>query len=122
MNGVGVAALLVTTTLFVTEAGSSGSSKSKVIALGQSDCPAAPFVGLTETNRGGRASGNRKLRVAVTVLLAVSVARTVAVKAAPLLGALASEKLNVFVTSAEGAATTLRLCVAANAPLNTACN
>ena len=76
------------------------------------------MVGVTATNRGGRESGSRKVRVASVKLVAVSVAFARAVSDAPLLGALFRKKVKVFVTVAPGEAATLSDCVALIAPVS----
>src|ERR1051326_3301124 len=119
VNGVPTPALFVVTMLLVTVTGLSASSKSNTTASGQSDWRAAPLVGLTETNCGGRVSGSRNVRVNKVAFVAASVARTVAVIAAPSVGAPAREKLKALVSGVFGELTTASVCVAVTAPLRT---
>src|SRR5437879_786322 len=119
VKGVSTAALFVTAMLFVTTlVRPRGSSKSNAKNAGQSDCCGAPFVTLTLTSCGGRVSGSRKVLLTTAVLLAESVPCTVAVKLTPLVGAPASEKINVLVTEVLGAAATVSVWVAVSAPLS----
>ncbi len=118
VNGVTTPTELVASTpLVVTEDGLSTSSKSKNAPASQSDWRGALLVGVVVSNRGGRVSGKVNERVTVVVLEAASVARTVASKVEPSVGAPPREKLKVLVAVVFAATATARVWVTVMAPL-----
>src|SRR5262245_43838055 len=97
------AASLVNWTVLVdTVAVTITSLKVKFTALSQSDWRTAPLVGKTVSRRGGWRSAMTKVRVTTIELLALSVARTAAVRDAPFCGRPVSDTVKLFVTGWPG--------------------